>query len=242
MIYKRYKKELEYSYTFGMFPTIELLTYKSDCVHEVIYSDKALKSNGFTKLIELCHIKKVVLKENSNLVHKLIEKENIYVVGIFSKFTTRLKVGSDHVLLFKPSDDGNLGNIIRSSVGLFRPNIGIISGNIDVFNPKVIRASMGSIFQCNIEYCDRLNEYIDKYNNQIYSFDIKGQQYLSTLEPKYPNSYLFGNEGDGLPDEILEITSSIKIEYDSSKIDSLNLGNSVSIALYDAYLKLAKGN
>lgn len=234
---KTYKKEFDYSYTLGILPTIELILKKPALVTEVIFSKPAVNNIDFSKLDKLCQDNYIDLREDTYLVGALAQKDNTTVIGVFKKFTMSLEQDKNHVLLYKPTDIGNLGMIIRSSVGFNRPNIGIIDNAVDCFNPKVIRASMGAFFSCNIEYFADLQSYLRKYGNHIYAFDIKAKETIDNLEYKKLNSFLFGTEGDGLPDSILNQCSTVKIKFDSNSIESLNLANAVSIALYSDFVK-----
>jgi tRNA(Leu) C34 or U34 (ribose-2'-O)-methylase TrmL len=95
---------------------------------------------------------------------------------------------------------------------------------------------MGAFFTSNIEYFADLDSYMASYTNKIYAFDIKATQGLRDLKPTTPNTYLFGTESDGLPDELLSLAELVKIEYNSQALESLNLANAVSIALYASYV------
>ena len=58
---------------------------------------------------------------------------------------------------------GNLGTIIRSSLGFGIKNIALIGNNIDYLDPKVIRASMGAIFKMNIVRFETLEDYLKNH-------------------------------------------------------------------------------
>ena len=237
MKFPTYKKDLDISYTLGFYPTIELLKFKPRSVKCVIYSSKAKNSTGFEQLMSFCKKNLVPFIEDEKNVDKLSNKDNTYVVGIFEKFVTNLDSTADHLLLFSPKDIGNLGMIFRSAVGFNRNNIAIISDSVDSFNPKVIRASVGAFFQCNVEYFNTFGEYVSRFNHTIYSLDIRANKFLNEVSFESPNSIIFGTEGEGLPDDILLKTNTVLIPFESNKIDSLNLANSVSIVLYHLYLK-----
>ena len=60
-----------------------------------------------------------------------------------------------------PSDMGNMGTIIRTGIGFGIRNLAIVEPAVDVFNPRVVRASMGSLFQMNFRYYDSFETYRD---------------------------------------------------------------------------------
>ena len=127
---------------------------------------------------------------------------------------------------------GNMGTIIRTMLGFNYVNLAIIRPGVDVFDPRVIRASMGAIFNINFEYFDSFDEYIEKYpQHNIYPLMLKGAKNIHLIEPdQQSHSLVFGNESSGLPDEFLDYGQSIFIPH-SEKIDSLNLSMALGITL-----------
>ena len=227
---KSYKKDFEYSYTLGAFPTIELLkNHNKDVIDVYIHTSF---DNKEVKEMILKLLNKPYLK-NDKLINKLSPKENCYIIGIFKKYNDELNKDENHLLLDNPSNMGNLGTIIRSSLGFGIKNIAIIKPGVDHFDPKCVRASMGSIFSVNIEYFSSVDSYKSKYENHtLYAFMLKATNDLQTFKFKKGLSTLaFGNEATGLPDSYLD-ENSIIIKH-SKDIDSLNITNAVSIALYE---------
>lgn len=232
---KTYKKDYDYSYSLGAFPTMELIKKKGDAV------DKIIIHSSFDNLNVIDEIKSLVdntrIFTNDKLVLKLSDKGNCFIIGVFNKYNSKLNENSDHLLLDNPSNMGNLGTIIRSSLGFGIKNIAIIKPGVDYFDPKVIRSSMGSIFSVNIEYFDSLEDYESKYpHHNIYSFMLQAKKNLrdETFSNK-PVTLAFGNEATGLDMKYLNENSLI-IKH-SDEIDSLNVTNAVSIALYEYSLK-----
>ena len=229
----KYKKESDFSYTFGIFPTFELIKKQSKYVQKILIHEKLKISDDIEKLLNLCKQKNIVVEKCSKQIEKITDKENTLIVGVFSKYQSKIQNGN-HVVLNNPSDMGNLGTIFRTCLGFNIKNIAIISPCADIFNPKTIRASMGAIFSLNIEIFESFDEYYNKFkNNNIYTFMLKGTSILQNInEIKSPYSLVFGNEGCGLDDSFLNIGTSVLIQH-SNEIDSLNLPISVSIALYE---------
>lgn len=227
---KVYKKEYEYSYSLGAFPTIELLKNRIDDVIEVIIHSSFDNKEVLNTIKSL--LPKDKIRYNDKLVSKLSDKGNCFIIGVFKKYKSNLS-DSDHILFDNPSNMGNLGTMIRSALGFNIINIAIIKPGLDYFDPKVIRASMGSIFSVNIEFFDTLADYKKKYNNHtIYSFMLDGKCDLRDVEFKAnPLTLAFGNEATGLSSEYLD-DNSIYIKH-SKNIDSLNITNALSIALYE---------
>lgn len=228
---KTYKKDLFYSYTLGAFPTIEMLKYHSkDAIKVYIHS--SFKNEEIINLINqyrsYCEV-----EFNDKMINKLSQKENCFVIGVFRKYQSFLE-NKHHLVLVNPSNMGNLGTIIRSCLGFNIDNIAIIKPGVDVFDPKVIRASMGAIFSCKISYFSSFDDYIKQFpDHHIYTFMLQSKNSLQTIEFDQDSncSLVFGNEATGLDESFLNYQSII-IQH-SDKIDSLNLPSSVAISLYE---------
>ena len=153
---KPYKQKFDYSYTLGAFPTYELLNCRPDKVREVLvhssYTDRE-------KLEGLCRAAGVPLKSDDKTIARLSDKENVYVIGIYEKYESRLNPQKNHLMLVNPSNMGNVGTIIRTAAAFDITDIAIISPGVDVHNPKVVRGSMGAIFRMNIQYFENFSEY-----------------------------------------------------------------------------------
>lgn len=99
---------------------------------------------------------------------------------------------ANHVVLVNPGDMGNMGTIIRTMLGFNYSNLTIIKPGVDVFDPRVIRASMGALFNINFEYFDSFSEYLDKYpKRNIYSLMLKGLKIFIQLGLMIKNIHWF---------------------------------------------------
>jgi TrmH family RNA methyltransferase len=231
---KVYQKEFFHSYSIGFYPTLELLKYRPDKVLKIIFSKKAALNTGMQKIVGLCKLNSIQLEENDRLVTKLSKSENSYIVGLLSKYEQDIKEKENHVVLVNISDMGNLGTIIRTMSGFGHTNLALIKPSSDIFHPKVIRASMGEIFQLNFQYFNSFEEYNSKFKHNNYCLMTGGKKELSEVDFKIPYSLIFGNEGAGLSKEFLKYGEAIRINQ-SDQIDSLNLSIAVGITLYQAY-------
>lgn len=233
-MYKAYKKDYGYSYTLGFYPSLELVKYHPELVLKVIYSSKAKNVEGLRILKS--KLPSIEFNENDKEYHKLSIKDNDHVIVIFKKYEEELEKDEPHIVLVNPSDQGNLGNIMRSMAAFSFKNLAIITPAADHFNPKVIRASMGSFFFVKKELFTSFEEYHKKYPRKYFSFMLQSKHYLDELVLNDNNySLIFGNEARGLDKEFLNINP-LKIEQPGD-VDSLNLPTAVAIALYVAKKK-----
>ncbi len=232
---KKYHKKNNYSYTFGAFPTFELLENRPDIVEKVIIHSFA-KMEIYDKAETLCKMHGIALVVNDKLLEKIREKESCILVGVFRKYTCEVQHDGNHVVLVNPSDSGNMGTIIRTCVGFGISDLVIIEPAVDIFNPKVVRASMGSLFHINFKLYSSIKEYYAEYgeNRFMYPFMLKGAKKLGSfpVSKEKPFSLIFGNEAAGLDDSFLEVGQSVLIAH-SGSIDSLNLSLAAGIAIFE---------
>ncbi|MCX6330072.1 MAG: RNA methyltransferase [Bacteroidia bacterium] len=147
----------------------------------------------------------------------------------FADLKMGLKVALDFV-----QDPGNLGTIIRAAAWFGIKNIYCSEDCVDVYNPKVIQASMGAILNVKVFYTDlvKLFEKASENKIRIYGALIEGE---SIYSHKLGNQgiILLGNESKGISEELLPfITDKImipKITDAKSGIDSLNVSMAASV-------------
>lgn len=153
------------------------------------------------------------------------------------------------------SDPGNLGTIIRTSIGFNQNKIILFEPNCDPFSPKVIRSSSGAIF--NIEKIisvkkDLEEKFLSKIKEKTGYINLKlafaessimqnnKNEYIDLSENKkirLPIFLLFGNEGKGISEKLRKLKDlSISIPQ-SDLIESYNLSISHAILTYSLYLE-----
>jgi len=228
---KAYKKDFDYTYTLGVFETIELLKNRPDLVLRVYIKSNSYKNKGIPIIDEICREKHIELIESDNTIQKLSKKDNCFAIAIIKKYEMTLQEGN-HVVLVNPGDMGNMGTIIRTMLGFNYTNLAIIRPGVDVFDPRVIRASMGALFNINFEYFNSFDEYLTKYpEREVYPLMLKGAKNIHQITAaNNKHSLVFGNESSGLPDDYLKYGQSVFIPH-SDKIDSLNLSMALGITL-----------
>lgn len=232
MAVKHYKKQDDVSYTLGITLTIELLKHRAEEAVAVYYHSAFERNDTFLMIEELCRARNIPFTENDKAFRILSDKENCFVIGEFRKYQHDIQKDQTHLVLVNPSNAGNMGTIIRTAIGFGVDNLAIIRPAADIFDPKTVRATMGSLFHLRFTYYDSFEKYLrDVSKRPIYPFMLKGSTSLSTVAITGTYSLVFGNEATGLPDEFMNYGQAIRIMH-TDKIDSLNLPIAVSIALY----------
>lgn len=232
---QKYKHEFDYSYALGMTITIELLKFKPQYTKLVYIRPNIDKNENYNALMEMCEKHNIPVETSEKAFNILSPKGNCFVIGVFDKFQEKLDKTS-HVVLVNPSDAGNMGTIIRTAVGFGLDNLAIVRPAVDIFDPKVVRASMGAVFHVKFRYYDSYNEYRNEFSDHnLYPFMLRVSTPITKVEFKKPYSLVFGNEASGLPDNFADLpnTSPVVIKH-THNIDSLNLPTAVGIGIFSA--------
>ncbi len=229
---KTYQRDFDYTYTLGVFETIEALKNIPEQVLRIYLKSNSDANQGVVLIKELCKEKQIEIIESDKTINKLSKKENCFAIAIIQKYTTTL-TDDNHVVLVNPGDMGNMGTIIRTMLGFNCRDLAIIRPGVDVYSPRVIRSSMGALFKINFAYFDSFDDYLKAYpNREVYPLMLKGAKNIHEIGiPKNKYSLVFGNESSGLPDSYLNYGQSIFIPH-SNEIDSLNLSMALGITLY----------
>ncbi|MGD2155933.1 MAG: TrmH family RNA methyltransferase [Anaerolineales bacterium] len=236
---RRYKKSFVHSYVFGVFPTLELLQHKPEIALGVLFHSRGRQNQGNQQIKIFCEKHDIPYQVNDKMIKRLTNRGNDYAVGIFRKVQLPLDPNADHIVLHNPSGMGNLGTIMRSMVGYDMKNLAIIEPSVDPFDPKVVRASMGAIFQLNIQIYRTFQFYSDIHEYHYYPFLTDGQYPLNETNFQSPFALIFGNESRGLDKGSHEIGTSVQIPH-SAAIDSLNISLAVGVSLYQIWVNREK--
>lgn len=136
-------------------------------------------------------------------------------------------------------DPGNLGTIVRTSEGAGIDGIVLSKESVDIFNPKVIRSTMGAIYRMPFIYEDNLKEAIqNKYINNgfvLYAAHLKGAKEYTKVDYPSKTGIVIGNEANGISDEVADVINNmIKIPMEGN-VESLNAAISAALIIYEVY-------
>lgn len=231
-----YKSSLSYSYAPGVFPAMECLLHRPENVRRVLVHSSAAGREGVEKLRGLAEQLHVRVEEADRALARISGKENCYAAAVFEKFSDNLAPDRPHVVLHQPGDSGNAGTIIRTALGLGIEDLAMIRPCVDPYDPKTVRASMGSLFGMRLRVYDSFAEYRAEYpERMLYPFMLDASVPLKeAVSGRRPAVYslIFGNEGSGLPAEFSGYGQAVRIES-NDKVDSLNLAIAAAIAIYE---------
>ncbi|MDF1615944.1 TrmH family RNA methyltransferase [Petrocella sp. FN5] len=141
------------------------------------------------------------------------------------------------IALENVQDPGNLGTILRTADAAGVDLVLLSKGTVDLYNPKVVKATMGAIFRMNILKDVDLNSYIENLKEKdVHVFAAHLEGIKNHYEGNYIEGtcFLIGNEGDGLSRDLSSLaTDYIKIPM-RSEAESLNVAVATSILVYEA--------
>ncbi len=229
-----YKKGIDYSYAFGVHATEVLLSTSDIEIIQILINSQFEKSEDVQSIIKSSRAKGVMVTVSDKAIYRLAPKENTAVIGVFKKFERPLDKNRSHIVLVNVRNSGNLGTITRTMLALGVMDVAIIRPAVDIFHPSVIAASVGASLKVNFEYYEFFVEYQRKYeNHEIYTFFKEANTSLRDVEFKEPFALVFGNENQGLPENIKNIGTGVSIPQ-TDEVESLNLAMSVGVALWEA--------
>ena len=141
-------------------------------------------------------------------------------------------------------DPGNLGTIFRTAEGAGASGIIMTKGCADLFNPKVVRSTMGSIYRVPFFVTDDIEQTISlvkKAQIEVFAAHLKGEHFYDEIEYK-DAAFLIGNEGRGLKDSTASLADTyIKIPM-SGELESLNASMAAGILMYEHNRQIRTGH
>lgn len=135
------------------------------------------------------------------------------------------------VALENISDPGNVGTIIRTCDWFGIKDIIISSNSVDIYNPKVIRSTMGSLFHLNIHVSENIYgtlKALQQNGKAILCTDMSGENIYSFDKPK-SSVLVFSNEANGPTEKLKEIADSIITIPKLGNAESLNVATAAAI-------------
>lgn len=142
-----------------------------------------------------------------------------------------------HLLILESiQDPGNLGTMLRTGEGAGITGVIMNSQTVDLYNPKTVRSTMGSLYRMPYYISDDLEGTINLLKEKgvkLYAAHLKGT--LLYDEPEYTRAcgFMIGNEGNGLSDQIADMADTyIKIPMEG-KVESLNAAISATLLMYE---------
>lgn len=141
------------------------------------------------------------------------------------------------IVLENLQDPGNLGTIFRSGEAAGACGVIMSKDTADIYNPKVIRATMGSVYRMPFYYAEELAEAIGamkKAGVEVFAAHLKGKKDYDECDYRQAAAFLIGNEGSGLTERIAALAGTyVKIPMEG-KVESLNAAVATAVLIFEA--------
>jgi len=150
-----------------------------------------------------------------------------------------LRIESANVLFLEEvRDPGNLGTIIRTAECAGVTGIVLSSGCADIYNPKVVRATMGSLFRVPFVYVDNIVAAIlcaKKNHIRVFGTHLNGRQNFYEEDYAGKTAFLIGNEANGITEETARAADALVKIPMAGRAESLNASVAAAVVIYEAY-------
>ena len=197
---------------------------KANIVEEILLLEgNEIAYKGKVSFVTIKVLKYITELENPSKVIAVCKKINNVIKG-------------NHILaLDNIQDPGNLGTIIRSAVAFNIDTIILSKNTVDLYNSKVLRSTQGMIFNINIVVSDLEKEIkeLKNKNYKILTTKVDGGKLIKNIEKKEKFVIIIGNEGNGVSEQLQQLSDEYIYIKMNEKCESLNAAVATSIILYE---------
>jgi len=181
-----------------------------------------------------------VSSDELNKISALSNPQDILAVFKIPEYDIRIEdmAGKYALALDGVQDPGNLGTIIRTADWFGIDTLICSKDTADIYNPKVVQASMGSLSRMKIKYCG-LDSFLSQYPYAIYGAVLEGDS-LYESEFDKEGIVILGNEGHGISDEVRRHVSKTIMIPRFGRAESLNVAISAAIICSELNRKMKK--
>ena len=218
------------------------LAVESNSYIEYIFINEDFESKEeHKKLLKEFESRKVDIYKTSNKnFNELVDTENTQgIIGVRKFVPKNLRnCLSDEkfiVVLDRVQDPGNMGTIIRTADAAGVEAVVVLKGSVDIYNPKVIRSTMGSVFTMKIILADEheVVDYLNEENFNLVSSYLDTDNYYDKVDYGSKVALVVGNEANGISDYLVSKSDTlVKIPMYGSA-ESLNAAISSAILMYE---------
>jgi len=173
---------------------------------------------------------KIAYRENSDGIIALIVSKTINIHDL------KLSQNPLIIVLEAVEKPGNIGAILRTADAANVDAVLICDPKTDIYNPNVIRSSMGCLFTNQVVACSAREaiEWLVKNNITIFPTSLDTEKYYHQVDFSKPSAIIMGTEDTGLTGKWLSPEfKQIKIPM-NGKIDSINVSNATAIIVFEA--------
>lgn len=242
-LYKKKERKKSGLFIIEGIKIIEEVIDRDYSFKNIIYTDSLLYNKDGNRFFSKIKNMKNLIHVPENIFKDISGTESpqgvLALVYINASKIEDLNVDGSSFLLYldEVQDPGNMGTIIRTADAFNIDGIILRDGCVDPYNPKVVRATMGSIFRVPLYFAnDGVGEIIKlkQLGMSVYSSSLEDSLDISKIDFSEKSIVVIGNESNGVSREVYDISDSlIKIPMPGGS-ESLNAGVAASIIMYEA--------
>jgi RNA methyltransferase, TrmH family len=157
---------------------------------------------------------------------------------------TVLQVSTCIPVLVEVRDPGNAGTILRSADASGAAAVVFTSSSVDVYNPKTVRATAGSLFHLPVVREATVQDAVAEFRGRgfsVYAADAEGRESIYDTDLTGPAAILFGNEAHGLSSEVAALADATVRVPIAGRAESLNLAAAATLVLFESARQRAGG-
>lgn len=148
---------------------------------------------------------------------------------------TPSELKNNTLLLDDIQDPGNMGTILRTAAAAGVTRVFTSNGSTSAWSPKVLRAGMGAHFAVQIYENANLAELINNSKIQVLATSLGATESIYQRDLTQPTAWLFGNEGQGISEDLMALNVDKVIIPQNPDIESINVAASVAICLFEQF-------
>lgn len=212
-----------------------------DRIEKVYISESYLRQKGAGALIEKCEGRyETVIDEVFKTMSDTQTPQGILALVRQYEYTLddilQQKEHAHIIILETLQDPGNLGTILRAGEGAGITGVIMNKQTADIYNPKVIRSTMGSIYRVPFVYVENLKSALDEVKRnkiRLFAAHLKGTYNYEEEDFRGSVGFLIGNEAAGLSGEIAGMADAfVKIPM-AGQVESLNAAMAASVLMFE---------
>ena len=210
-----------------------------DLLEKIYVSESFLKKEIHSPLLEM-HSYEIVSDKVFSQLSDTVTPQGILCVVRQPNYTLEdITRGEAPLLLVLENllDPGNLGTIVRTGEGAGVSGILLTKDAVDMYNPKVVRSTMGAIYRVPFLYLEDIETILQQLrqkNITTYAAHLEKSESYDSYDYGKGTAFIIGNEGNGLSDRALENAEKRLFIPMCGQVESLNAAVAASILMYEA--------
>lgn len=235
---RKYREEKQQFFIEGLRFVEEALKVKAEIlrifVSEEFYETKSSMLNSMIHPYEVIALPEKLFTEISDTE----TPQGILAVLKMKSYNLEEIVKEDNLLLVLDTiqDPGNMGTLIRTADAAAFTGIVISRGCVDLYNPKVLRSTMGSLFHIPISFTGSTTEAVEMLKTKgvkVYAAHLKGTRNYFEMDMRSNIAFIIGNEAKGISDEAAAVADLLVRIPMPGRAESLNASVAGSLLMYE---------